>query len=183
MAGIAASIDLSPVERGLLQKILRSRSLGKNPQTRVRIVLAAADKLTNRQIQKDYGIEVHRVGTWRNRFHEVHELWKKLDPQLRPKMNEKLLLSWLADRPGRGRKATITEEQKKLITALACTPPSQSGYPNTHWTLRLLTQEVIKRGIVASIVFQTVGDFLKYSRLETSQECLLVKCQGSKRKW
>jgi len=178
MSGIAVCIDLSLVERGLLQKILRSRSLGSNPQTRAQIVLAAADHLTNRQIQKDYGIEVHRVGTWRKRFHEVHELWKTLDSDLRPAMNEKLLLSWLADRPGRGRKATFTKEQKALITALACKPPSESGYPHTHWNLRLLTQEVIKRGIVASIAFQTVGDFLKEGRLETTQEHLLVKRKG-----
>jgi putative transposase len=178
MAGIAVSIDLSPVERELLQKLLRSRRLGKDIQIRVQIVLAAADLLTNRQIEKDYGIEVHRVGTWRNRFHEAHELWKRLDADLRPPMNKKLLLSWLADRPGRGRKATITKEQKALITALACKPPSESGYPHTHWTLRLLTQEVLKRGIVPSIVFQTVGAFLKSGQIATAQERLLVKRQG-----
>jgi len=178
MAGIAATITLLPVERALLHTILRSRTLGSNVQTRAQIVLAAGERQTNRQIQTDYGIELHRVGTWRTRFHDVHELWKTLDPSLRPAMNKKLLLSWLCDRPGRGRKPTITLEQKKLITALACQPPSESGYPNTHWTLRLLTQEVIKRGIVASIVFQTVGDFLKAGRLETTQERLLVKRKG-----
>jgi len=62
MSGIAVSIDLSPVARDFLQKILCSRSLGRDLQTRVQIVFAAADKLTNRQIHKDYGIEVHRVG-------------------------------------------------------------------------------------------------------------------------
>jgi len=34
------------------------------------------------------------------------------DADLRPPMSEKLLRSWLSDRPGRGRKATITKEQK-----------------------------------------------------------------------
>ena len=155
MAGIAVCIDLSLVERGLLQKILRSRSLGSNPQTRAQIVLAAADHLTNRQIQKDYGIEVHRVGTWRKRFHEVHELWKTLDSDLRPAMNEKLLLSWLADRPGRGRKATFTKEQKALITALACKPHSESGYGRHGTTCLFGNLNVATGEIVAPMLNAT----------------------------
>jgi hypothetical protein len=79
-------------------------------------------------------------------------------------MNDKLIRSWLADKSGRGRKPTITPEQKAMILAVACEPPSQSGYPNTHWTNRLLTAEVIQRGIVDDIAFQTVWSFLKGSR-------------------
>ena len=175
MARTAAQIELDTPEKELLQKILRSHNAGKFLQIRTQIVLAAADKLTNIQIQKDYNIEEHRVAFWRNRFHESHELWKALEPELRPPMSEKLLRSWLADQPGRGRKAVITAEQKALILAVACEPPSQSGYPNTHWTSRLLAKEVIRRGIVHYIAFQTVWSFLKDSRVATAQKRLLVE--------
>ena len=74
-------------------------------------------------------------------------------------MNQKLIRSWLADKAGRGRKATITPEQKAMILAVACESPSPSGYPNTHWSDRLLAKEVIKRGIVEYIAFQTVWSF------------------------
>ena len=158
MAG-AAPITLDAHETGILQKILRSRSLGKNLLARTQIVLAASEDCTNKQIQTQYQIEEHRVATWRNRFYEFHELWKLLDPELRPPMNEKLIRSWLADKSGRGKKPTITPEQKAMILAVACEPPSQSGYPNTHWSDRLLAKEVIKRGIVEYIAFQTVWSF------------------------
>ena len=38
-----------------------------------------------------------------------------------------------------------------MIITVACEPPEKSGRPVTHWTPRELTDEVIKRGIVASI--------------------------------
>jgi len=176
MARTAALIELSQLEQTLLRKILHARhTTGKDLHVRVPIVLAAAEPLTNSQIQKQYGIEEHRVATWRNRFHEHHEFWKLLAPPLRPPMNEQLLRSWLADKAGRGCKPTITPEQKALILAVACEPPSQSGYPNTHWSDRLLAKEVIKRGIVKYIAFQTVWSFLKGGRPETTQKRLLAE--------
>ena len=173
MAGTAAPIELDTLEKGILQKLLRSRKTGKDLQARAQIVLSAAEKLTNIQIQRDYNIEEHRVATWRNRFYETHELWKTLDPPLRPPMSEQLVRKWLADKAGRGCKPTITPEQKALIVAVACEHPSQSGYPNTHWTDRLLAKEVIRRGIVDDIAFQTVWSFLKDKRPQTAQKPIL----------
>jgi hypothetical protein len=92
-------------------------------------------------------------------------------------MRIKLIAQWLADKPGRGNKPTITPEQKELIRSVACEKPSASGYPHTQWSNRLLAKEVIKRGIVNYIAFQTVWSFLKYSRPETSQEQILAKRQ------
>ncbi len=58
-------------------------------------------------------------------------------------------------------KPEITEEQKALILAVACEPPSQSGYPHTHWTDRLLAREVIRRGIVETISHVWIWAFLR----------------------
>jgi len=74
-------------------------------------------------------------------------------------MNEKLIRTWLADKSGRSKKPTITPEQKAMILAVACEQPSQSGYPNTHWSDRLLAKEIIKRGIVEYTAIQTVWSF------------------------
>ena len=98
MPSSAAPITLDTHETEILRKILRSRTHGENLLTRVQIVLAADEHFTNKQIQTQYGIEEHRVATWRYRFFEFHELWKLLDPMLRPPMNEKLIHTWLADK-------------------------------------------------------------------------------------
>lgn len=55
----------------------------------------------------------------------------------------------------------FTADQIALILAVACEPPDKSGRPVTHWTSRELADEVIKRGIVATISVRQVGRFLK----------------------
>lgn len=61
MGRMAAVIELDGHEKMLLEKMIRSRTLGKGVQQRAQIVLAAAEKLTNIQIVEKYGIEKHRV--------------------------------------------------------------------------------------------------------------------------
>jgi hypothetical protein len=182
MAGIAAQIVIHQDEQDILRKILRSKTLGVALQERAQIVLAASENLTNLQIQAQFGLEEHRVAFWRTRFRDEYDLWRQLDPNLRPPMSEKLLSQWLADRKGRGRKPTITPEQKALILAVALEPPSKSGYPHTHWTSRLLAQEVIKRGIIDYIAFQTVWDFLKDKRPETAQKPVLPEVRRQRKR-
>ena len=180
MSGKAVRIELDACEAAIVQKILNSRTFGCDLQSRARIVLAASEGLPSIEIQRQYGIEEHRAALWRNRFYQTHEHWKQLDPTLRPKMNEKLICLWLSNRAGRGRKPQITPEQKAMIIAVACESPTQSGYPHTHWTVRLLAQEVIKRGIVEYIAFQTVGSFLKGVRTKTAQKQILF--EGSRKR-
>ena len=171
----AAVIVLSQDETDLLTTIDRSRSISVALQERARIVLAAANGNTNQQIAQQHNIEEHRVARWRNRWKQQHDQWKTLDTKLRPPMSEKLIHQWLADKARRGRNAQITPEQKALILAVACEPPSKSGYPNTHWTDRLLAKEVIRRGIVETISHVWIWAFLKGKRPKATQKRLLVE--------
>jgi hypothetical protein len=169
----AAVIELTPQERTVLTKIVRSKTLGVAVQERAQIVLAASEGRTNQKIVADFGFEKHRISLWRNRWKELHLQWTQLDEKLRPPLSEKLVLQWLGDRKGRGRKPEITEEQKSLILAVACEPPEKSGYPHTPWSDRLLAQEVIRRGIVESVSHVWIWNFLKYTRPEAAQKRVL----------
>jgi len=147
-AGIqAALVKLDTQESAILRKIIRSKTLDDSLKDRAQIVLAASEGVTNRQIVREHGFEEHRVSQWRTCWHEFHEHWKQLDPKLRPKMSAKLIRRWLVDAEGHGADATITEEQRALILAVACESPEKSGYPHTHWTNRLLAAVGIRRGI------------------------------------
>jgi hypothetical protein len=174
----AAFVELDSQESGILRKIVRSKTLGDSLKERARSVLLASEGLTNHQIETEHGLEEQRVSQWRTRWHNFHEQWKQLDPELRPKMSAKLVRRWLADAEGRGAKPTITQEQRALILAVACEPPSQSGYPHTHWTDRLLAAEVIKRGIVEYVSHVWIWNFFRVifhgaTRLETAQKSVL----------
>ena len=68
-------------------------------------------------------------------------------------------------RPGRGKKLSYNEETR--IVALVCSDPP-AGYQ--RWSVRLLTEEVIKRKIVNSIGRETVRIILKSHGLKPWRE-------------
>lgn len=57
-----------------------------------------------------------------------------------------------------GRPPTITNEQKLKIIAIACTTPKEG---HSHWSLKLLAKEVVKRGILPSISHEGVRIILQ----------------------
>jgi len=66
--GKAVAIDLTETERGELEALLRRHGTAQASALRARIVLLAADALTNSAIAAALGIDQHTVGKWRNRF-------------------------------------------------------------------------------------------------------------------
>ena len=161
MSRTATRITLDASTHELLEKILRKRSIPEFQKERVQIVLAAASGLQNKDIAPKYKLEVNRIGTWRNRWAEQHQLWQQSDETLRPAMSETLALQWLADKPGRGRKERITAEQRTKIVALARETPEQNGLPITHWTAEYLAEVAVKRGIVDAVSRPTISRILK----------------------
>ena len=161
MSRTAVEITLEVPERELLQKIHNKRSVPEFMKHRLQVVLAAATGLQNKVIAAQYSLEVHFIGLWRNRFAEHYRFWKQTDESLRPVWNEKLILTWLRDAQGRGRKESFTPEQRTKIVAIARELPEQSGLPVTHWTPELLAGEAVRRGIVETISSSTVRRILK----------------------
>jgi transposase len=103
----------------LLEQVVRS---GKSPQRQVersRVVLLAAEGRTNEQIGAQLGITRQKAARWRSRF-AAHRL-----EGIR------------ADRPGRGRKAIITPEQRMAVVQRTTqeTPPG-----HTHWSVRTMAK-------------------------------------------
>ena len=76
-------------------------------------------------------------------------------------MNERLVLLWVADEKGRGRKETITTEQRTKIATLSQESPEHNGFPVTHWFRGRIVQAAMKHGIVGTISATTVGRILK----------------------
>jgi hypothetical protein len=161
MPRTAITIHLDTAEQDILQTILRKRSIPEFQKERVQIVLAAFTELQNKDISKQYQLEENRVGIWRKRWATAHGQWQQSDASLRPAMSEKLVLQWLADKPGRGRKDDFTAEQRTKIVFLSRETPEQHGFPVTHWSGERLAQAAVMRGIVGTISERTVQRILK----------------------
>src|SRR4051794_26931735 len=66
--GKAGTLVLSDAGRNELQALVRRQKTGQALARRARIVLLAADGLTNTAIAVRLGVAKHTAGTWRGRF-------------------------------------------------------------------------------------------------------------------
>jgi transposase len=161
MSRTAATVALDDFERELLIKISHRRSVADFLKRRVQAVLAANTGKQNKEIAEETELESHFVGRWRKRWFLAHKQWQESDATLRPPMSERLILSWLQDKKGRGRKDHFTPDQRTKVAALCRESPEESGFPVTHWSAERLAKAAIARRIVDTISQRTVARILK----------------------
>ena len=112
-------IILNKEEKHTLEKIVRSPSAQARDILRSRIVLLAADRLSNHAIADRLGCNINTARLWRNRFYALG-------------------MKGLKDLKGRGRKPIYNEQKKAEIIAATLTPPEQA----THWSARRLGKKL-----------------------------------------
>lgn len=78
----------------------------------------------------------------------------------------------LKDGERSGRKATIGPEVEQQVVAIACTEPPPG---TSHWTLRLLAEEVVKRKIMPSIGTTAIHVILQRHELKPWREKNVVR--------
>ena len=114
-----APLTLSPSERDELISITRARSTPQSLATRARIVLLAADGVTNTKIADRMRLSKPTVGIWRNRYRTQR-------------------LAGLYDEPRPGGPRSIQDEQvATLLRKTLKTKPKDA----THWSCRSIAAE------------------------------------------
>ena len=145
------AIDLTAEERQELAGLLRRHTTPQQVALRARLVLAAADGLNNAQVARRVGVGVGTARLWRGR-------WLGLRPMALADLS---VAERLADAPRSGAPVRITAEQQCRLVALACEVPAASGRPISQWPGREVADEVIARGIVATISPRHAARLLK----------------------
>ena len=142
-------INLSDMERKLLEALVRAHTTPQQIVTRARIVLLAGDGLGVRPTMR-------KLGTWDNIVRRWRERWNS-----RPAGDD--IAERLADEPRCGAPAKYTPEVICAIIAMACEQPDkkEEGPPITHWSQKELAIEAVRRGIVSEISRGSVGRILK----------------------
>jgi transposase len=128
-SNVAVAIQLSGTERAELEAWTRRRSSAQALALRSRIVLLAAEGLTNTAIGERLGVSRATAAIWRSRFAEHR-------------------LDGLLDEPRPGRPRTISDEQVEevIVRTLETTPKDA-----THWSTRSMAREV---GLTQSAVLR-----------------------------
>jgi len=159
----AEAITVTVRQRRVLAEVVRASTSPQGLARRARVVLAAAEGTSNRQIATQLGVTRNLVQAWRGRWAAASDAL--LAAELEGGAGDERALravvqGVLADAPRSGAPPTFTPEQLCRIIALACTPPSDAGRPISHWTPRELADEAATQGIVARISARTVGRLL-----------------------
>jgi putative transposase len=172
----AVDLPLSPVQRALLQRLVRRQTADQRLVRRASILLALAD-------DPRIDVTARRLGHNRLTIRHWRERWLRAAPHLQQAEQQQapeptllgLITQVLADAPRPGAPATFSPEQIVQVVAVACEPPEKSGRPLDHWTAWELADEVKKRRIVKDISPRSAGRFLKRGRAAAAQEPLLAQ--------
>jgi putative transposase len=175
MPGRARKLIITERQQAALETMVRSGTCPQAVAQRARMILMAFDGLSNEDIAEQVGCERHAVGPWRHRWADAFPRLVLVECCEKPSVLPRAITELLSDRPRSGSPGKFTAEQVTRILAVACEDPEASGRPVTHWTPRELADEVVKRGIVASISARQVGRFLKSSRPEAAPEPVLAQ--------
>ncbi len=133
-------VDLSEEEGERLRCLLRRGTAPVRRVTRARILLKAAEGLSDEEVAKAVDVGSATVGRTRQRFVE-----EGLERALRD-----------GPRPGRQRK--LTGKQEAHVVAVVCSTPPAG---HARWTLRLLAGKVVELGYALAISPETVRQVLK----------------------
>jgi transposase len=78
----------------------------------------------------------------------------------------------LYERPRPGKAALLDAQQRQRIVALVCSPPPEG---RARWTVRLLTEEVVKRKLVPRVGRETIRILLESHDLKPWREKNVVR--------
>ena len=145
MPRYAQPLAIAPEDLHTLRQWSRSSSIRAGLAERAKILLLAAEGLSNTQIAQQLGCSRPTVILWRRRYAQTG-------------------LDGLADKPRPGRPQTVRKDrQAEILAATLSPPPERLGV--THWSTRLLAVEL---GVSHNTVARSWRDHdLKPWRLET----------------
>jgi transposase len=166
MPGKAAKITLTERQQEILQTFSRSVTAPSRLRQRAAIIVLAFDGLLNEEIAQRVGLTHRQVGRWRRRWANAWDQLIDIECCESRAVLRRAIEAVLTDEPRPGAPAQFTPEQVTQILAVACEPPEKSGRPITHWTAHELTDEVVRRGIVASISPSQVSRYLREAALQ-----------------
>ncbi len=124
------TVRLRARERRELEQLLRGGELSSRVRVRARVLLLSHEGWDRESIATATGSSTSTVGRVRRRYCEEG------------------LKAALRERPRPGASPKLSPQEEQRVVALACTDPPK-GF--ARWSLRLLTREAIRRGIVPPV--------------------------------
>lgn len=151
---------LSDAVKTYLSSFSNSRSLPASLVKRSKIILLAAQGVSNQAIAAEIGLHYNHAAARRNRFLQAVPSLQEIENSSPEKLEAEIRLL-LSDKKRPGAPSTFTSEQITKIIAPACKAPCDFGYEVSQWSLPLLAAEIKKQGIADRISEKSASRFLK----------------------
>jgi transposase len=148
-------IELSDQARQDLEKLAARHTTGQQKAQRARIILKAAEGQNNAEIGREVKQGIDMVRLWRRRWLELAAIG----------LDDLSVEERLDDLPRPGAPSRLSANQVCQIEQIACEAPEKAGRPISQWTGREIADELVARGIVASISARHAARLLKGGRL------------------
>ncbi|SHF65810.1 Homeodomain-like domain-containing protein [Acidocella aminolytica 101 = DSM 11237] len=145
--GRAVAVMLDDAEEAALTALIRKHGAPQSLALRARIVLAAADGLTNKDIATKLNVCAHTVGVWRNRFacDGLDGLYDEPRPGAPRQIGDDEIAATI-------RKTLETRPQGATHWSLRTMAKAVGHSPSTiHRFFALLTDRAIRRGVFRSV--------------------------------
>ncbi len=166
MPGKAAKVVITERQQVILQQLSRSTTVAFRLRQRAQVILLAFDGRLNQEIESIVELGSGQVGIWRRRWQQEFERLTLIEGLEEPADLRRAIAEVLTDEQRSGRPTTFTAEQLTMIFAVACEAVEESGRPVARWTQREIIDEVVKRGIVASISTSHLSTLLAEAHLQ-----------------
>jgi putative transposase len=163
-----SSALLSEMQKQILVKLANASLTPKAIANRAKIIILYAQGASVPVTCTNLGMSHTPIYKWRNRWPNIKTTLDQIEKEKTKHELEAAIKAALNDAPRSGAPPHFKEEQVMQIIALACTSPEAEGLPVSHWSCRLLAEHAQELGIVESISFKQVNNFLKSGGVKTS---------------
>ena len=157
--------QLTPQIRDVLCQLSENkRKVSADLKQRAKIILLSADGVPVKKICELVDLSRNNVANWRKKFIQYNDYLLEI-PESEPKLLKEKIESILDDLPRSGTPSTFSVIQKAQIIKLACNSPSDYGYMDSQWNLKLLCRVAVEQKICDSISPSTMYRILDASAL------------------
>lgn len=172
------ALQMTALQREHVIQLETNRKVSLRIQKRFKLLMMAADGMSDYAIRKILGLDIEQIAMWRNRWDQSQEvllgLEEKGESKTRSKDLESQIMAMMSDKERSGKPAKITLAQKNEIIAIACEEPRIFGVPIAKWTLTTLTKVIKEKKIVPDISTTYVGKILEKKTTSTKGKKLDV---------
>lgn len=158
------NLIVSPKQQQVLDDVINSRTSRQDHRLRAQIILSWVKGKSENKIALMLHVNRTMVSHWKRRWFDNEEKLTAYDDCLSGIEYSRAVLSLLNDAPRSGAPGKFSAEQICQIINVSCESPEDSNLPLSHWSLKDLASELIRRGIVESISTSQLSVFLKSSR-------------------